>query len=421
MHLSVLYESAGNAKPPYAPRRVVQVAFAWLVLLAVTATAAPPGDAREGYESPQFATASRQLQQPVAIPLDLHELYTRPPLGLGPVPEAASIVTPATIALGRRLFFDRRLSFNGTLSCGMCHVPEQAFAQNELRTPVGFQGSSVRRNAPSLLNVAYRSALFADGRETSLETQVWSPLLAPNEMANPSVGFVLARVASIAEYEGAFEAAYGRGVSMELLGAAVASYERALLAGNSAFDRTYFGAEPDALSEAAGAGFVLFKAKGCGACHRVDAQSAPFTDDEFHDTGIGYRQTMGRAEPLRRLVVAPGVELTLAQSLTVPEAADLGRYEITSDPIDRYRFRTPSLRNVALTAPYMHDGSVATLQEVIEYYDRGGVPHPTQDPRIRPLQLTLAERASLVAFLVSLTGDGVDRIAADARSVPIGD
>ncbi len=343
------------------------------------------------------------------------------PLGLTPPQATDALVTPQTIALGRKLFFDRRLSFNGTLSCGMCHIPEQAFAQNELRTPVGFQGRSVRRNAPSLLNVADRALLFVDGRETALESQVWSPLLAANEMANPSVGYVLARIATMTDYAGAFEAAYGRGVSMELLGAALASYQRTLLSANSPFDRFYYGADPAALGAQARAGFALFRSNGCAACHRIEDAAASFTDDDFHDTGIGYRQTMGIAAPVRSVFVAPGVEIALAQSLATPIVADLGRYEITNDPADLYRFRTPSLRNVALTAPYMHDGSIATLAAVLEYYDAGGVAHAGQDPRIRPLGLSGAERAALLTFLVSLTGENVARLAADARSVPIGD
>jgi cytochrome c peroxidase len=326
------------------------------------------------------------------------------PLGLPPLPAVDDAMLPRKVALGRQLFFDRRLSFNGTLSCGMCHIPEQGFTQRELRTSVGFQGRSLRRNAPSLLNVAYRSALFVDGRETTLDNQVWSPLLNADEMANPSVGNVLARVAATDDYADRFNAAFGRGVTMETLGAALASYERTLLAGNSAFDRYYFAGDRTALNEPAQRGFALFLSNGCAACHRVAADLAQFTDDDYHDTGVGYRQTMGgtiAAEP--------------------PRISDLGRYEITNDPNDRYRFRTPSLRNVALTAPYMHDGSLATLADVIDYYAAGGVPHEGQDPRIRALDLTPAQRDDLVAFLLSLTGDDIDRLVLDARSTPIGD
>jgi cytochrome c peroxidase len=342
-------------------------------------------------------------------------------LGLPPLPQIDDPLLPRKVALGRALFFDRRLSFNGTLSCGMCHIPEQAFTQQELRTPVGFQGRSLRRNAPSLLNVAYRRTLFVDGRETTLENQVWSPLLHADEMANPSVGSVLARVAATDDYAARFDAAFGRGVTMETLGAALASYQRTLLAADSPFDRYYFAGDRMALDEAARRGFAVFLGSGCAECHRLGGSFAQFTDDDYHDTGIGYLQTMGRGGAARTVQVAPGVELALAGELGVPRRGDLGRYEITNDPADRYRFRTPTLRNVAVTAPYMHDGSLATLTDVIDYYADGGVPHEGQDARIRVLDLTPTQRGELLAFLTSLTSADVDRLIRDARSAPIGD
>jgi len=413
----------------YPSSAVAQGRGAWraraiVALLAFSTWAAvgsvAPGDPRRGYDDAEFKTDSRQLAATDRESLDLLALFTNPPLGLAAVPVPAdNPPTAAKIALGRKLFFDRRLSFNATLSCGMCHVPEQGFAQEELRTPVGFQGRDVRRNAPTLLNVGFRPRLFLDGRETSLENQVWAPLLQQNEMANPSIGSVLERIRSAEDYAGLFEAAFGRGVSMETLGGALASYERALLAGNSAFDRFYFGGDAAALDERAQRGLALFGSVGCARCHRFDATAAQFTDDAFHDTGIGYRQAMRFVSSPTRLPVAPGVELPFAaEPLAV---TDLGRSEITSDPNDRFRFRTPSLRNVERTAPYMHDGSIATLAEVVAFYDRGGEPHPTQDPAIQPLHLTAEQRDALVAFLVALTGSNVDALAADARSVPIGD
>jgi len=212
------------------------------------ATAAPPGeaprvgegDSRQGYESSAYVTRSRQVSGDAGASADLAALGRRPPLGLPPLAEPPS---RASIELGRRLFFDRRLSANGTLSCGMCHVPEQAFTQNELATPVGIEGAFVRRNAPSLYNVAYQRTLFHDGRETRLEDQIWSPLLAPNEMGNADRAAVLARIASSDEYRPAFLAAFGSEPDAESLGRALAAYQRVLLAGDSAFDRWYFGGE----------------------------------------------------------------------------------------------------------------------------------------------------------------------------------
>ncbi|HSR72058.1 MAG TPA: hypothetical protein VLL72_06720, partial [Kiloniellales bacterium] len=165
---------------------------------------------------------------------------------------------------------------------------------------------------------------------------------------------------------------------------------------------------------------------GCAACHRVGERTALFTDHGFHDTGIGYRSDRIAADSVAPVPVeiAPGMVVPLAraavESVGLPRQGDLGRQEATGDPRDRWRFKTPSLRNVALTAPYMHDGSLGTLEQVVRYYDRGGEPHPGLDPRIRPLGLAEDEVAALVAFLESLTAAGIDELVADARSVPVG-
>jgi cytochrome c peroxidase len=331
-------------------------------------------------------------------------------------------VTPAKVALGRKLFLDRRLSPNGTMSCAMCHVPEQGFTAHELATSVGIEGRSVRRNAPTVLNVAWQKRLFHDGREVSLEDQVWGPLLAVNEMGNPSIGYVIERIAALEDYRGLFEAAFdGRGPSAARVGAALASYERTLVAGDSRFDRWRFGGDAAALSEVERAGFELFAGKGrCTACHRVGEREALFTDHGFHNTGIGWRRAFGTPEHTR-VELAPGVyaevDRRTIESFSEPPANDVGRYEITLDPKDRWAYKTPSLRNVALTAPYMHDGSLPSLEAVVEFYDRGGVDNPEKSVLIAPLRLTADERVALVAFLRTLTGSGVAALVADARGV----
>lgn len=325
------------------------------------------------------------------------------------------------VELGRALFFDRRLSFNGTMSCGMCHVPEQGFTSNELATPLGFEGRSVRRNAPTLLNVAFHPVLFHDGREQTLEQQVWGPLLAPNEMANPSVGHVVARLRGIDAFRHAFDRIFpGRGVTMETIGEAVAAYERSLLAGRSRFDRWRYGGERDALSAQEQAGFELFTGKArCAQCHTIGSRDAMFSDFAFHNTGVGWRRAYGGSKRIR-VELAPGVwtevdtgELDRQFEKPLP---DLGRFEITLDPADRWAYKTPSLRNVALTAPYMHDGSFATLEDVVAFYDAGGADNPGKSPLLAPLALTDAERAALVAFLRALTSDDVAALVARARA-----
>jgi cytochrome c peroxidase len=335
---------------------------------------------------------------------------TAAPLGLPdvPIPEGASM-TPARVALGRKLFFDRRLSQNGTISCALCHVPSQGFTRNDMATAVGIEGRTVRRNAPTLYNAAYAKRLFHDGRESTLERQVWSPLLAADEMGNSSSDAVLERLASSPDYDGLFEAAFdGRGPSMETVGAALASYERTLVSANSPFDRWRFAGEEAALSPAALRGFALFTGKaGCVACHSIGEKEALFMDQDMHDTGIGYRQAT--ASPARAVAVdiAPGVRLTIdpqvIEAASEPRKADFGLLEISGRP-----------------GPFMHDGSIETLREVIEFYDRGGVAHDRLDERIRPLRLRPAEKEDLVAFLESLTGDDVDEIVAEAEAEPVG-
>ncbi len=385
-----------------------------------------PGDDKSGYDSEDYTTRSRALELRQGKPADLLGLIETPPLGLPAVP-GAETTDAAKIELGRKLFFDRRLSLNDTFSCAMCHVPEQGFTSNEIATAVGIEGRSVRRNSPTIYNVAYAELLFHDGREDRLEQQIWGPLLARNEMGNPSVGYVLNKIRQIDDYDGLFEAAFdGRGVSMVTLGSALASYQRALVSGDSAFDRWYYGGDADALSKSAQRGFGLFTGKAaCSACHLVGKDSAVFMDNQLHNTGLGYRESMG-IRPEKQLVqVAPGVVLEIDRDIIdrvgEPAPADVGRYEVTQNPYDRWKYKTPGLRNVELTAPYMHNGSLSTLRAVVEFYDAGGVPNEGLSPLIRPLGLDERERDDLVEFLESLTGSNVDTLVADAFAAPIGD
>lgn len=369
---------------------------------------------------PRETTTARPMS---GAPHDEHAAL----LGL-PHPEAMNGPEPtdAQIALGGRLFFDRRLSLNNTISCAMCHIPAQGFAANELATSVGIEGRTVKRNAPSLLNVGYLQDLFHDARENRLEQQVWSPLLAANEMGNPSVGFVLDRLRALPDYEAEFQTALGADISMESLGRALAAYQRSLQAAGTPFDRWYFGGQKDALSDSARRGFSVFEGKGnCVGCHSVNRDSALFTDQKLHNTGIGYLASMQPdSGALRTSELAPGVTLSYDLAYVAPSAEkppnDLGRYEITQNPDDRWKFRTPSLRNVALTAPYMHNGSLASLDDVIDFYDAGGIPNELLDNKIRPLELTAEERDDLREFLLSLTSPEVPRLQARARAIEIG-
>jgi len=329
------------------------------------------------------------------------------PLGLPPL-ESRQKAVPGHIELGRKLFFDRRLSFNNTNSCAMCHIESQGLTSHQSATAVGMEGRSLSRNAPSLYNVAYQKSLFHDGREDDLAQQAWGPLLSPLEMANPSIGYLVNKVRSLEDYKGLFEAAFGgQQASMQTIGDALASYQRTLLSGNSPFDRWYFGKQQDALTTEEKNGFEVFMGKGsCATCHTVDATSALFTDHSFHVTGIGYRNAIGGVNRVSQVELAPSEFIEVShddmESFSAKRMNDIGRFAITLKSADRWSYKTPSLRNVELTFPYMHDGSLSTLEDVVEFYDKGGLEHDGEKV-IFPLQLSKKEKADLVAFLKSLT------------------
>ncbi|MCQ8103371.1 SCO family protein [Methylomonas sp. SURF-2] len=385
------------------------------------------GDNKQNYQRADYHTRSLALEHRRGQPAKLIEFVKKPPLGLPKLPEPPdNPVTAAKIDLGRKLFYDRRLSFNNTFSCAICHIPEQGFSSNEMATAVGVEGRSVRRNSPSLYNVAYAQLLFHDGRENSLEQQAWGPLLAHNEMGNPSIGHVVDKIKAGADYRGLFEKAFGKGPGMETIGQALASYQRALNSADSPFDRWYFGKQSQALSDAARRGFELFTGKAaCGGCHGIGEKSALFTDQKRHNTGIGYAESMLRVPDKQRVQVAPGVFVDVdaksLQGVAEARANDLGYYEISQNPADRWAYKTPSLRNVALSAPYMHNGSLSSLKDVVEFYNRGGIANENLSPLIKPLGLSDAEIDDLVAFLQALTGGNVEALVSDAFAAPVGD
>ncbi|WP_208996493.1 cytochrome-c peroxidase [Pseudovibrio ascidiaceicola] len=350
----------------------------------------------------------RSLSAPLGLPPVLHP-HDNPP-------------SVAKIELGRKLFFDRRLSINHTMSCAMCHVPEQGFTNWELSTAIGVEGRSLKRNSPSILNVGHLNVLFHDGRDHALETQFIGPLTAQNEMANPSAGYVVALLKQLPDYAQMFEDAFDAQASLDRIGMALGAYQRSVLAGNSPFDQWYFGGDEAAVSADVKRGFQIFTGKGnCSACHLIGDDHALFTDERFHDTGYGQMREAERQNPPTSIPVqvAPGVvhemDFSKIHSVSAKREADLGRYEVTEDPADRWRFRTPSLRNLTVTPPYMHDGHFSTLSEVIEFYDQGGPGLPGQDPRIRPLKLTGVERTDLKAFLQSLTSSDLSCLIDEAR------
>jgi cytochrome c peroxidase len=247
-------------------------------------------------------------------------------------------------------------------------------------------------------------------------------------MGNASMDAVVEKVRGLGDYADRFAAAFPeRGLDTGTLGMAIASYERTLVSGDSPFDRYFYGGDEDAMAPAARRGLALFRGEAaCATCHTIGADHALFTDDAFHNTGVGSRAARsGSAGGTQRVQAAPGVYLDVPRSIIAkvsePPTRDQGRYEVTAKEADRFRYRTPGLRNVALTAPYMHDGSLATLRDVVDFYRRGGIPNEGLDPLIRPLDLTDDEVADLVAFLESLTGSDVETLVADSFAAPVGD
>jgi cytochrome c peroxidase len=407
----------------------------WALLFSFSIAAAEPvgdvrlapGDFKGGYDKLDYETDSLSLPARTGVDADLLGNIKSEHLGLPSFSAYQQEVPDASaISLGRKLFFDRRLSRNKTMSCAMCHIPEQGFTSNELKRPIGVEGRNLKRNAPTLLNVIFNRRLFWDARESNLAQQVWSPLLAKNEMNNPSVGHVLQQLHSDEEYLGMFMNTFGEKANMMNVGQALAQYQQSLIGASSRFDQWYFGSDKNALNELEQQGFAVFMGKGaCQSCHSVGDNYALFTDHQLHNTGVGYEDSMRKTPKSIAIQLAPGmsaeVDKELINSVGEKKENDLGLYEVTLKPPDRWKYRTPSLRNVALTAPYMHNGEFSSLDEVIEFYNVGGTPNALRSPLIRPLNFTTDEQVALREFLKSLTSSNVAELVLDGFAAPVGD
>jgi cytochrome c peroxidase len=282
-------------------------------------------------------------------------------------------MSDAKVGLGKLLYFDKRLSKNMTIACASCHNPFHGFA-DPARTSMGVGGELGGRNSPTVLNRLFSADQFWDGRAKDLEHQAHGPLTNPIEMSMPSDDEVVKRVRDVKGYAPLFKKAFGdETVDIDRIAKAMASYERTVVTGDSPYDRYQAGTK-DALSPAAVRGLAIFNGKGnCKACHA----GFNFTDETYQNIGVG----------------------------TNKPSPDAGRYDVTKNDADRGKFKTPTLRNIVQTAPYMHDGSEETLATVIDFYDRGGIANPNLSKEIKPLHLTVQEKRDLVAFLESLTGE----------------
>lgn len=279
-------------------------------------------------------------------------------------------LTADKINLGKQLYFDTRLSADGTVACATCHAADKGFSDGR-PTSTGIKGQVGGRNAPVTINRLFSQEQFWDGRSPSLEDQALGPVQNPIEMGHTLEGMV-ATLDKLSGYREQFKKAFGTGVTKEGVAQAIASFERTLLCGNSAFDKFEAG-NKKALSASAQRGLTLFQGKkaNCVACHT----GFNFTDEGYHNLGVG----MDKKDP------------------------DLGRFKVTKKESDKGAFKTPTLRNIAASAPYLHDGSAKTLEEVIDFYDKGGTRNPNLSKEIKPLKLTAQEKGDLAAFMKSLS------------------
>lgn len=338
------------------------------------------------------------------------------PLGLPATPVPAdNPMSEARIALGDKLFHDQRFSATGEVSCSTCHDRAKGFTDSPLKVSEGIRKLTGTRNAPTVANAAFFTSQFWDGRSPSLEDQARHPFVNPVEMALPSHEPILAIVRTDPEYVRMFREVFGKepaAVVLDDVLKAIAAFERTLVFGNSPFDRWYFGGEESAMSEAAVRGFKVFLENGrCVSCHAIEQDHALFTDNRFHNIGVGInsiQKDIPRLAPAFLRAKARGVDVDVAV-LSDKKTSELGRFAITDTLDDLGAFKTSTLRNVALTAPYMHDGSIATLRDVVVHYNNGGVTNEGDRVNdflsggIRPLNLTEQEIDDLVAFMEALT------------------
>ena len=337
------------------------------------------------------------------------------PLGLPDVPVPKDNPQSADkIKLGKKLFHDKRFSSTGTVSCANCHEGSKAFT-DRLRVSEGINKLTGTRNAPTVINAAYFSTMFWDGREPSLEMQSQQPFLNPVEMNLKDHQPILNVVRSDPKYVGAFKDVFGASsdqITMREVSMAIASFERTLISGNSAFDRYWFGGDRKALSPSERRGFNAFVGQGrCVSCHTIEQDHALFTDNKFHNLGIGFKRIRNNVNETAQQFLnskQQGANVDRAV-LTAENTSELGRFAVTEDVTNIGAFKTSTLRNIDLTAPYMHDGSLETLEDVVDFYNNGGRLKKTdpvddfQSGGIRPLDLTDRQKKDLVRFMKALT------------------
>jgi cytochrome c peroxidase len=324
-------------------------------------------------------------------------------------------VTPERVALGRKLYFDTRLSPDNTVACATCHDVSRGFTDQR---PVseGIRDQLGRRNAPTTMNALLMQTMFLDGRSPNLEDQAKLPIINPIEMGQPDGVAVTKFVVNDAEYQQLFKDAYGRAPSYEDVGRALAAFERTLVFLDAPFDDFARG-NADAISEQAKQGWVLFNGKArCVSCHALNPSNPLGTDNRFHNIGVSARH-----QDFEQLATRAQAELAkndnphaLDELALSTDMSELGRFMVTRDRADIGAFKTMQLRNIVLTAPYMHDGTLQTLWDVMDHYNKGGEANPYLDGGIEPLALSEPEIDAVIAFMTTLTDK---RFAAQAQTI----
>lgn len=338
------------------------------------------------------------------------------PLGLPEVPVPAdNPMTDAKIALGEKLYNDKRFSATGEVACATCHEPSTGFTDSPRNVSEGINGLTGTRNAPTVINAAYFETQFWDGRSPSLEDQALHPFVNPVEMGLESHEPILEVIRSDKSYRRPFRKAFGlnvNDVTIDHVTKAIATFERTIVAGDSPFDHWFYGGEDDALTDQQKRGYELFIGEArCVGCHVIEQTQATFTDNRFHNIGVGINRIQDKAPELVGAFVEADRTLSEVDEavLTDPDLSEIGRFAVTETFDGIGAFKTSTLRNVAVTAPYMHDGSLKTLREVLVHYNNGGVTNegdPVNDflsGGIRPLNLTDAQLDDLESFLEALT------------------
>jgi len=315
--------------------------------------------------------------------------------------------TPEKISLGQKLFFERRLSADGTVSCSTCHDPALAFTDKKPAS-IGIKGRVGQRNAPTILNALYNKTQFWDGRVDTLEEQAANPIVNAFEMGHPNLDAAVAQIASVEEYQQAFQRVFGRPPNGPDLLRAIASYERTQLSFDSPFDH-FIAGDNNAIDASAKRGWKLFNTQArCNKCHALtDTQRdvTVFTDNDFHNIGIGIirHNVVALARQAEQLIKS-GDTAAIDRAAIQTDMSALGRFLVTKKEKDIASFKTPDIRNVLVTGPYFHDGSQETLWDVIDHYNKGdGLQNPHLDEDIQPLALTECDIDDLVAFMASLT------------------